>query len=62
MSLSDSRKKANTKWNKTHMKTLSVCLRKEQAEKFKKIVERKGLTTAGMLRKFVLSQIEEENI
>lgn len=61
MPLSDSRKKANSSWDKKNMKTYTVHLRTAQAEEFKAIAEKSGTTPAALLKNFVLEYIQQHS-
>ena len=58
MAVSESRKKANVKWDKENMATLACHVRKEQAEKFKTVAAEKGKSVNQMLKEYVESELE----
>ena len=60
MPTSEARKKANRKWDAENMATIACRLKKEQAEKFKRLAESKGTTANQMIKEYVLAQIAEE--
>ncbi len=59
MALSESRKKANAKWDKANMTTLGCKIRREQATAFKAYCENQGKTSNTVLKDYVLECIGE---
>lgn len=57
MTLSEARKKANAKWDKENMSTLSCKVKKDEAEAFKAKCAEDGKTINTVLRNFVHSFI-----
>ena len=60
MALTESRKKANAKWDAENMATLGCRVKREQAEKFKAYCADKGKTSNAVLREYVLDCIDEQ--
>lgn len=60
MSVSESRKRANAKWDKENMITLGCKIKKEQAEAFKAYCVSLGKTSNAVLREYVLGCIEDD--
>ena len=60
MPISESRKRANAKWDSENMATLGCKVRKEQAEAFKQYCRDNGKTSNTVLKEYVLSCIGEE--
>lgn len=54
----ESQRKANKKWDSENMLTLSVRLRKEQVEEFRRVAESRGATANALLKQFVLDTIK----
>jgi hypothetical protein len=54
----ESQRKANKKWDSENMLTLSVRLRKEQVEEFRRAAESRGATANALLKQFVLETIK----
>lgn len=54
----ESQKKASKKWDSENMLTLSVRLRKEQVEEFRRVAESKGTTANALLKQFVIETIK----
>lgn len=60
MAVTESRKKANAKWDAENMATLGCRVKKDQAEKFKTYCAEIGKTSNAVLRDYVLDCIEEK--
>lgn len=60
MAVTESRKKANAKWDAENMTTLGCRVKKDQAEKFKTYCAEIGKTSNAVLRDYVLDCIEEK--
>ena len=60
MAVTESRKKANAKWDAGNMTTLGCRVKKDQAEKFKTYCAEIGKTSNAVLRDYVLDCIEEK--
>ena len=60
MAVTESRKKANAKWDAENMTTLGCRVKKDQAEKFKTCCAEIGKTSNAVLRDSVLDCIEEK--
>ncbi len=60
MAVTESRKKANAKWDAENMTTLGCRVKKDQAEKFKTCCAEIGKTSNAVLRDYVLDCIEEK--
>ena len=60
MAVTESRKKANAKWDAENMTTLGCRVKKDQAEKFKTYCAEIGKTSNAVLRDYVLNCIEEK--
>ena len=60
MALTESRKKANAKWDSENMTTLGCRVRKERAEKFKEYCSKNGKTANTALKEYVLDCIGEK--
>jgi len=60
MAVTESRKKANAKWDAENMMTLGCRVKKDQAEKFKTYCAEIGKTSNAVLRDYVLDCIEEK--
>lgn len=54
----ESQKKASKKWDSENMLTLSVRLRKEMVEEFRRVAESRGTTANALLKQFVLGTIK----
>ena len=61
MSLTESRKRANAKWNKENLRTLGCTIGKDTAEAFKDKCEAQGLTVNAVLVQFVNEYLKEES-
>lgn len=61
MAITESRKRANAKWDKENMTTLGCKIKKEQAIAFKAYCERQGSTSNTILKEFVLECIGERD-
>lgn len=61
MALTESRKRANAKWNKQHLGTLGCTISKDKAEAFKEKCKANGLTVNAVLVQFVNEYLEEES-
>ncbi len=61
MAVSESRKKANAKWDKDNMSVLACKVRKEQADAFREYARKRGLTGNALLKEYVLECIKEES-
>ena len=59
MPVSESKKKANAKWDKTNMATLACKVKKHQAAAFKDYAAQRGKTSNTMLKEYVLDCIGE---
>lgn len=59
MSISESRKRANTKWDKENMATLGCRVKKEQAAAFKEYAAAQGKTANTVLKEYVEECIGE---
>ncbi len=59
MAVSESKRKANDKWDRENMATLGCKIKREQAEKFKARCAADGKTANTVLRDFVLKYIGE---
>ena len=57
MTISDSRRKANAKWDAENMTTLGCRVRKDDAAEFKKYCSDNGKTTNTVLKEYVLKCI-----
>ena len=57
--MTEAHKRGNKKWDAENMLTLSVRLRREHVEEFRRISAEHGTTANTLLKNFVLSQIEE---
>jgi hypothetical protein len=60
LAVSDSKKKANAKWDSENMATLACKVRKKQAETFKAYCENNGKAVNTVLRDYVLECIGED--
>lgn len=60
MAVTESRKKANAKWDAENMTTLGCRVKKDQAEKFKTYCAEIGKTSNAVLRDYVLDCVEEK--
>ena len=60
MAVTESRKKANAKWDAENMTTLGCRVKKDQAERFKVYCAEIGKTSNAVLRDYVLDCIEEK--
>lgn len=60
MALTESRKRANAKWNKENLRTLGCTVSKETAEAFKAKCNANGLTVNAVLVQFVNEYLKEE--
>ncbi len=60
MAVTESRKKANAKWDAENMTTLGCRVKKDQADKFKTYCAEIGKTSNAVLRDYVLDCIEEK--
>lgn len=60
MAVTESRKKANAKWDAENMTTLGCRVKKDQAEKFKTYCAEIGKTWNAVLRDYVLDCVEEK--
>lgn len=60
MAVTESRKKANAKWDAENMTTLGCRVKKDQAEKFKTYCAEIGKTSNAVLRDYVLDCIGEK--
>ena len=60
MAVTESRKKANAKWDAENMTTLGCRVKKNQAEKFKTYCAEIGKTSNAVLRDYVLDCVEEK--
>ena len=60
MAVTESRKKANAKWDAENMTTLGCRVKKDQAERFKAYCAEIGKTSNAVLRDYVLDGIEEK--
>ena len=60
MAVTESRKKANAKWDAENMTTLGCRVKKDQAEKFKTYCAEIGKTSNAVLLDYVLDCIEEK--
>ena len=60
VAVTESRKKANAKWDAENMTTLGCRVKKDQAEKFKAYCAEVGKTSNAVLRDYVLDCIEEK--
>lgn len=60
MTVPESRKKANAKWDAENMTTLGCRVKKDQAERFKTYCKEKGKTSNTVLKGFVLDCIDEQ--
>ena len=58
MSVSRSKRAANNKWDKEHMKVIGCKLRKEQAEKFAQYAKDNGTTVSKLLKEFIFEKID----
>ncbi len=59
--VSESRRKANDKWDKENMTTLGCKVKREQAAKFKEYAQEQGKTANTVLKDYVLDCIGEED-
>lgn len=59
MALSESRKRANAKWDGENMATLGCKVKKDQAEAFKAYCADQGKTANNVLKEYVLDCIGE---
>lgn len=53
-------RQARAAYNKEHIRTVGANIRKEDAEKFRRIAEQRGTTPGAMLRQFIQQTICEE--
>lgn len=60
MAVSESKKKANAKWDSENMATLACKVKKSQAAAFKAFCEAKGKTSNTVLKDFVLKCIGQD--
>lgn len=60
MSVPESRKKANVKWDSENMATLGCRVRKSQAEAFKNYCTSQGKTSNTVLKDYVLDCIKQD--
>lgn len=60
VAVTESRKKANAKWDAENMTTLGCRVKKDQAEKFKAYCAEVGKTSNAVLRDYVLDCIGEK--
>lgn len=61
MTMTEAHKNGNKKWDSENMLTLSVRLRKEQVQEFRKYAEENGTTANSLLKKFVLDTIKKSS-
>ena len=59
---SEAQKKANKKWDSENMLTLSVRLKKEQVQEFRRVAAEQGTTANALLKQFVLDTIKKSLI
>jgi hypothetical protein len=57
---SESKRRANNKWDKKNMATLGCKLRKEEAAAFKEYAAKQGRTANSLLMEYVVSCISAE--
>jgi hypothetical protein len=62
LAVSDSKKKANAKWDSENMATLACKVKKAQAEAFKAYCASVGKTANTVLRDYVLECIEGKEV
>ena len=60
MAVSESRRKANAKWDADNMTTLGCRVKKSQAAAFKAYCETQGKTSNNVLKEYVLDCIGEK--
>ena len=60
MALSESRKKANAKWDKENMITLGCRVKREEAAAFKEYAKEQGKTANTVLKEYVYECIDKE--
>ena len=60
MAVTESRKKANAKWDAENMTTRGCRVKKDHAEKFKTYCAEIGKTSNAVLRDYVLDCVEEK--
>lgn len=60
MPVSESKKKANAKWDSENMATVACKIKKSQAEKFKSYCSSIGKTSNAVIRDYVLECIDEK--
>lgn len=58
MPVSRSKRAANNKWDKEHMKIVACKIKKEQAEQFTQYAADRKTTVNALLREFILSKID----
>lgn len=61
MPVSESKKKANAKWDSENMATVACKIKKNQAEKFKSYCSSIGKTSNAVIRDYVLDCIGEND-
>lgn len=58
MAVSEARKRANTKWDKENMATMSCRVKNDTANAFKKLCEQRGSTVSRELTAFIKRELE----
>ena len=59
MAVSESKRKANEKWDKENMITLGCRVKRTEAEAFKEYARSQGVTANALLKSYVFQCIEE---
>lgn len=60
MAVSESRKKANAKWDKENMLTLSVRLKRKTVERFRQKATENGVSANSVLKQLVEEYVDKE--
>ena len=59
MTMSESKKAANYKWNSENMKAVATYVRKETADEFKQACKKNGVSMFQVLKEFIENYISE---
>lgn len=59
--VSESKRRANIKWDKENMATLGCRVKRDEADAFKEYAKRNGKTANTVLKEFVLDCINEDS-
>lgn len=60
MPVSESKKKANRKWDEKNIRTVATRIRKETAEQFKEYAEQHGTTVSRILSDYIKELLSSE--